>query len=172
MGDLLTSDRRIHWESMDTQQCLCCKKDCLESLEHLFLDCDALKDERINLLWEMMHNETWPISDLNNNVHKSGMEIIKMLPEIRKELEEKEWKVRMELAGKMFEVRRKTYKNKEKIVKGVYKCNLYRYNPRHGREWWHSRGREYKVKDGIFSFTEKGRDLTECWIRWSDKVWD
>ena len=29
MGDILTSNRRIHWESRDTQQCLCCKKDCL-----------------------------------------------------------------------------------------------------------------------------------------------
>ena len=40
-----------------------------------------------------------------------------MLLEIGKELDENEWKVRMELAGKMFGMRRKTYKDKEKIVK-------------------------------------------------------
>ena len=90
MGDLLTSEMRIHWERMDTQQCLCCKKDCLESLEHLILDCDTLKDERINFLGEKIHNETWPISDLNNKVHMSGMETIRMLLGIGKELEEKE----------------------------------------------------------------------------------
>ena len=65
-GDLLTSDRRIHWESRDTQQCLCCKKDCLESLEHLIMDCDTLKDEQINILGERIHNDAWSISDLNN----------------------------------------------------------------------------------------------------------
>ena len=113
----MTSDRRIHWESRDTQQSLCCKKDCLESLEHLILECGTLKDERTNILGERIHNEAWPIPDLNNNIHESRMEVIKKLLGIGKELEEKEWKLRMELAGKMFEVRRRTYKDKEKIVK-------------------------------------------------------
>ena len=75
-----------------------------------------MKDERTNILGERIHNEAWPIPD-PNNIHESRMEKIKKLLGIGKELEEKEWKLRMELAGKMFEVRRKTYKDKAKIVK-------------------------------------------------------